>query len=269
VEDPWQTTEKVIDLQERSASAVDAAWTDSALFIDNTSRSVVEETYSLIDQTSRRVAEDTRSTTEAWMHLQERSATVVDAAISDPVSFIDNTSKSVVEETYSLLDQTSRKVKEETRQTTEALMNFHERASTVAEAAKTETAKTIELKRNEVLQAFDAFREESAGIQNDVLGMQNWAQAHAHEFGGTVQEQANAIGANFFQWDEHAERESIEQRSSQLAPLSDELGEKALKLGEKAQENINALGGLLGGLWTEPARKDKNRERKAAGWALK
>jgi hypothetical protein len=96
VEDTWQTTE----------------------FIGVASRTVVEETTSLIDQTSsligqtsKKVAEDTRHTTEALMslhqRLNQRSATAVDSALNDGALFIDNTSRSVVEETYSLIGQTS------------------------------------------------------------------------------------------------------------------------------------------------------------------
>jgi hypothetical protein len=173
-----------------------------ASFIDLTSRSVVEETYSFFDQTSKKVVEDTEEVKEALRTLHEKSTSAVDAEAQRMASFIDHTSRSVVEETYSFFDHTSKKVAEDTEEVNEFLKALQEKSATVVDAALSdvdsyvdavsESAKIFALKRNNVLQAFGDWRTESTGLATV-------AQSQLEEFGGKAHEQAQAIGASLGQ----------------------------------------------------------------------
>lgn len=138
-------------------------------------------------------------------NVHEMSTTVMDAALSDSAAFIGQAS--------SLFDQTTETLITQT----ETLMNLGERSATVVDAALIDSAKTIESKRQDMLQTFDELR------QMDSAGIQNWAQAQA----GSVQEQAQAlgaIGASLLKWGQPAANE--QQRPSRDLPLlGDMLGD--------------------------------------------
>lgn len=220
------------NVQENVATVVDAALSDSASLIDQAS--------SLFDPISRPLAEHTRQTTETL-------STVMDTALSDSASLIDQAS--------SLFDQTSKKVVEDTRQTTETLLSL----PTAVDAALSDSAKTIESKRNDLIGRFDELRN------MDSAEIHNWAQAQA----GSVHEQAQAFGASLLQWGQATPGEVTPQKantghltSNGYSPLGEDLGEKALEfggkaqeLGEKAQEQVQALGDMISetawGWWSD------------------
>lgn len=164
-----------------------------ASYIDQASRSVVEETYSLIDHTTRKVAEDTEDVND----FLKRSTAAVDAEAQRVASLIDQTSRSVVEETYSFIDHTSKKVEENTEEVNEFLKSLHERSTLAVDAAISdvdavfsESAKSLELKRDDVLQTLEEWRAESAGLATV-------AQSQLEELGGKAQEFGASLGQAF------------------------------------------------------------------------
>jgi hypothetical protein len=211
-----------------------------AVLIDQTSRSVVEETYSLIDQTSKMVVEDTEEVKEVLKSLHERSTSVVGAAFNDIDTYMD-----------SFIDHTSRKVVEDTEEVRGAFKTLHEKSAMAMadmdqylDNALTESARNIDSKRNHVLQTLEEWRTDSAD-------MAKLAQAHLEELGGKTQEQAQALlGASLWQW---VQKDS----SNEGCSSGDDLSRTALELGDKTQERINALGASLG-WWSSDSQQNRS-----------
>lgn len=207
----------------------------------NMTNSVLADSVSLFDhasamigQTSRKVVEDTQQTTGSLMDLidlRDKSAAVVDSASS-------------------LLEETSKKLVEDTAQTKESLLSFQQRSATVVDAAWTDSAALFGQASMFLDQTSKKMAEDTRQTTESLLDLIDLGDSSGEpsDTPASSSQDASSSGAQFTT---DVSRDAIHTDAladirEKSSAAMEEMGGKAIELGEKAQEQLQALSGMLG-----------------------